>query len=52
MLEIREKVLYLQSVLFIHFFWFVVKFYFGLISVCYFFGEADVVMTPIPPFFS
>ena len=47
-----EKLLYLQSVLFIHFFWSVVKLCFGLISVCYFFGEADVVMTTMPPFFS
>ena len=44
-----EKLLSLQSVLFIHFFG-VVKLCFGLISVCYF-GEADVVMTTMPPFF-
>ena len=28
-----------------------VKLCFGLISVCYFLGEADVEMIPMPPFF-
>ena len=42
--------LYLQSVLFIHFFsvW-LIKF--RVNSVCYFW-EVDVVMTTVPPFFS
>lgn len=47
-----EKLLYLQSVLFIHFFGVWLKLSFGLISVCYFFREVDVEMIPMPPFFS
>ena len=50
MLEISGKVTIFAIGSFHSFFWCVVKLCFGLISVCYF-GEADVVMTPMPPFF-
>ena len=51
MLEISGKVTIFAFGSFHSFFWCVVKFYFGLISVCYFW-EVDVVMTTMPPFFS
>ena len=50
MLEISRKVTIFAIGSFHSFFWCVVKLCFGLISVCYF-GEVDVVMTPMPPFF-
>ena len=52
MLEISEKVTIFAIGSFHSFFWCVVKLSFGLISVCYFFREADVEMIPMPPFFS
>ena len=50
MLEISRKVTIFAIGSFHSFFWCVVKLCFGLISVCYF-GEVDVVMTTMPPFF-
>ena len=51
MLEISRKVTIFAIGSFHSFFWCVVKLCFGLISVCYFFRGADVVMTTVPPFF-
>ena len=51
MLEISRKVTIFAIGSFHSFFWCVVKLCFGLISVCYFFWEADVVMTTVPPLF-